>query len=201
MRIIAGKWRGARLLAPPDSQTRPMLDQVKEAVFNILGTRLAAPGQIPPCRVLDLFAGTGSLGLEALSRGAAFCTFVESHRAAAKKLSQNLDALHAAEQAEVRVADALKMSFKSLPAGPYDLVFIDPPYKLARRFRPGDPVNRIMAGLIAAQALDVQVTVVLRHPRQANDEQPAFEGYALSDQRTYAGMTLSFMTLSQAQPD
>ena len=201
MRIIAGKWRGARLLAPPDSQTRPMLDRGKEAVFNILGARLAAPGQIPPCRVLDLFAGTGSLGLEALSRGAAFCTFVESHRAAAEKLSQNLDALHAVEQAEVRVADALKMSFESLSAGPYDLVFIDPPYNLARRFRPGNPVNRIMAGLISADALDVQVTVVLRHPRQANDQQPAFEGYALSDQRTYAGMTVSFMTLSQPPPD
>lgn len=201
MRIIAGKWRGARLLAPPDSQTRPILDRVKEAVFNILGAKLAAPGQIPPCRVLDLFAGTGSLGLEALSRGAAFCTFVESHRAAAEKLSQNLDALHAGEQAEVRVANALTMSFKNLSTSPYDLVFVDPPYKLARRFRPGDPVNRIMAGLISANVLDAQATVVLRHPRQANDPQPAFEGYRLSDQRTYAGMTLSFLTLSQDQSD
>ena len=95
MRIIAGKWRGIRLLPPPGTQTRPILDHVKEAVFNILGAKLAEPGRIPPCRVLDLFAGTGSLGLEALSRGASFCTFVEKHHAAAGRLHENLQKVKA----------------------------------------------------------------------------------------------------------
>ncbi len=200
MRIIAGKWRGVRLLAPPGAQTRPILDHVKEAVFNILGAKLATPGRIPSCRVLDLFAGTGSLGLEALSRGASFCTFVEKNRPTAAKLQENLAKVRAGEQAEIRVADILKMSFQDALAGdPYELVFVDPPYDFARRFGPSDPVTRIMNRLFTCSTLHEHATIVLRHPKQARCDKRTFEAYWLRDQRSYGDMTISFLAPGSAE--
>ncbi|MCH7814456.1 MAG: RsmD family RNA methyltransferase [Planctomycetes bacterium] len=82
MRIIAGRWRSRRIAAPPSRTTRPFPDRIKEAVFDILGARWGSPGTVPPLWVADLFAGSGSLGLEAVSRGARGCVFVERDRAA-----------------------------------------------------------------------------------------------------------------------
>src|SRR3712207_4689268 len=97
MRVIAGRWGGRRLQAPPGDATRPTSDRVREALFSVLGTR------VDGAHVLDLFAGSGALGIEALSRGAAAATFVDSAPAAIRALKANLDALGA--DAEVRRAD------------------------------------------------------------------------------------------------
>jgi 16S rRNA (guanine966-N2)-methyltransferase len=126
MRVIAGQWGGRRLQAPAGAATRPTSDRVREALFSILGERVAG------ARVLDLFAGSGALGIEALSRGAAEATFVDSSPAAVKAVRANLEALGA--EADVRRADAHVFLRGASGAGRhYDLVFLDPPYRLAER--------------------------------------------------------------------
>ena len=123
MRIIAGDWGGRRLVAPPGRHTRPTADRVREALFSILGP---LDGE----RVLDLYAGSGALGLEALSRGASSATFVERARPALRALRANLDALGA--EASVIAGDVAAFLRSAREQGAeYDLVFLDPPYKAA----------------------------------------------------------------------
>ena len=118
MRIIAGIWRGRTLVAPPGGTTRPTGDRTREALFSMLTSRL---GGFEGLRVADLFAGTGALGLEALSRGAAHCTFVEQDRAALDALATNVAKLGA--NAEIVARSAARFA-----GGPFDLVLVDPPY-------------------------------------------------------------------------
>jgi 16S rRNA (guanine966-N2)-methyltransferase len=119
MRIIAGKWRGRAIESPPGLTTRPTADRVREVLFSMLTSRL---GTWEELRVADLFAGSGALGLEALSRGAAYATFVENDRAATAAIKRNADKLGA----EVQVFGG---SALALPrADPFDLIFADPPY-------------------------------------------------------------------------
>ena len=120
MRVIAGEWRGRPLVAPKDDTTRPTADRVREALFSMLASRL---GSFEGLAVADLFAGSGALGIEALSRGAASCLFVEQDRAALEALSANLLKLGA--KADVRAASV--MSLGPAPA-PLDLIVMDPPY-------------------------------------------------------------------------
>src|SRR5580698_7886643 len=135
MRIVAGQWRGRTLIAPPGSRTRPTADRVRQALFDML---LHAPwggrDLIEGAHVLDVFAGTGALGLEALSRGAAFATFIEQDRAALAALRANIATLRAADRTAILAGDAL--ATKALAAAPFTtlngtacaLVFLDPPY-------------------------------------------------------------------------
>jgi len=129
MRIIAGAWRGRTLIAPAGEATRPTADRTREALFSMLTSRL---GSFEGLRVADICAGTGALGLEALSRGAAHCTFVERDRPAIEALRANIAKLGA--EAEVRPIAA-----ESFAGGSYDLVLIDPPYGsgLAQKILPG----------------------------------------------------------------
>jgi 16S rRNA (guanine966-N2)-methyltransferase len=120
MRIIAGKWRGRPLEAPPGRATRPTADRVRETLFSMLASRL---GSFDDLRVADLFAGSGALGLEALSRGAATATFVENDPAAAAVIRRNAERLSAPVQ-------LLSGSALALPRSePFDLIFADPPYE------------------------------------------------------------------------
>ncbi|HTW69169.1 MAG TPA: 16S rRNA (guanine(966)-N(2))-methyltransferase RsmD [Acetobacteraceae bacterium] len=125
MRIVGGTWRGRALMAPPGQATRPTADRVRQALFDML---LHAPwgGRelLEGVRVLDAFAGTGALGLEALSRGAAFATFIEQDRAALAALRRNIATCGAEERTFVLAADVLAAS-RGEPCG---LVFLDPPY-------------------------------------------------------------------------
>ena len=120
MRIIAGQWRGRPIEAPPGTATRPTSDRAREGLFSMLASRL---GSFEGLQVADLFAGTGALGLEALSRGAAHCTFVEKDRAALDALKRNLDRLGAGDRADVRA-----QAVEHVSLAPRDLVLIDPPY-------------------------------------------------------------------------
>jgi 16S rRNA (guanine966-N2)-methyltransferase len=123
MRIIAGAWRGRPLLAPPGRETRPTSDRAREGLFSMLTSRL---GGFEGLEVADLFAGTGALGLEALSRGAAHCTFIEKDPAAIAALKRNIDGFQATERTELRVQAA---EHGAPPRAPCDLVLIDPPYR------------------------------------------------------------------------
>jgi 16S rRNA (guanine966-N2)-methyltransferase len=121
MRIIAGEWRGRKVVAPAGRETRPTADRTRETLFSMLASRL---GTFEGLRVADLYAGSGALALEALSRGAAHATFVENERAAIKAIEANVASLKVGEKTIVRA-----MSAASLPtAEPFDLIFADPPY-------------------------------------------------------------------------
>jgi 16S rRNA (guanine966-N2)-methyltransferase len=121
MRIVAGQWRGRRIEAPPGSLVRPTLDRVREAWMSILQM------EIPGAKVLDLFAGSGALGLECLSRGAASVDFVENNPRSLALLRKNIETLGAGANATVHRADALRF-VKTLEPEAFRLCFADPPY-------------------------------------------------------------------------
>lgn len=122
MRIIAGQWRGRKLVAPKGDATRPTADRMRETLFSMLTSRL---GDFEGLQVADLFAGSGALGLEALSRGAATCLFVEQDRAALDAIRANITALGARDQARV---DAGSVTQLRAATQPLDLLLVDPPY-------------------------------------------------------------------------
>jgi 16S rRNA (guanine966-N2)-methyltransferase len=123
VRIIAGEWRRRLLQAPPGDATRPTADRTRETLFAMLTSRL---GSFEGLAVADLFAGSGALGLEALSRGAATCLFVEQEPAAIRALRANIAALRAQQQCEVRASSVMQLG----PAkAPLDLILLDPPYR------------------------------------------------------------------------
>ena len=165
MRVVAGRHRGRRLTAPPGKGTRPTADRVREALFSILGP-------VDDLRVLDLFAGSGALGIEALSRGARHVTFVECDRRAAATISANLDQL--GEEAELVVGDALAW-LKEAPAGTaFDLVLLDPPYDSAGRL--AGPLSERLPDVLAPDALIVS---------ESDKRTPLTLDLPLTDERTY----------------
>ncbi|MCC6319332.1 MAG: RsmD family RNA methyltransferase [Gemmatimonadaceae bacterium] len=123
MRIIAGEWRGRTIAAPRDQRVRPTADRAREAWMSIL------QHEIPGARVADLFAGSGALGLEALSRGALSCDFVDLSEGALAAIRANIAKLGAAERSRVHRGDALRLVRKA-GVGAWDLAFADPPYRL-----------------------------------------------------------------------
>lgn len=122
MRIISGEWRSRPLVAPKGDTTRPTADRTRETLFSMLTSRL---GSFEDLRVLDLFAGSGALGLEALSRGAAHCTFVEQDHLALDALEKNIAKLGAKDRCDVRKSSVMSMGSALKPA---DIVLMDPPY-------------------------------------------------------------------------
>ena len=168
MRVIAGRWGGRRLQAPRGDATRPTSDRVREALFSVLADR------VEDARVLDLFAGSGALGIEALSRGAAEATFVDSAPAAIRALKANLDALGA--DGEDRRSDARRfLGSASVAARHYDLVFLDPPYRLAGRL--GSELAAALPAVLAPGAV-----VVVESDRRAPLD---LEELPLIDERRY----------------
>ena len=174
--MIAGRFGGRRLQAPKGaSTTRPTSDRVREAIFSMLGG-------LEDARVLDLFAGTGALGIEALSRGAARAVFVERDAAALAVLRANLRALGLGEgEAEVRRAEALA-ALRSARAGAetYDLVLIDPPYRRAGEM--GGELSPALAPLLSEQA-----RVVVESDRRAPLELP----WEIEKERRYGDTTIT----------
>ena len=143
LRIVAGEFGGRRLAAPKDARVRPTADRVREAWMSILAAEL------PGARVLDLYAGSGALGLEALSRGAASAAFVELHPASLAALASNVAALGVADRATVHRGDALRF-VQGLGPAAFDIAFADPPYahdaaaRLVALFR-STPFARILS--------------------------------------------------------
>ena len=157
MRIISGRARRARIVAPRGAGTRPITERLRGAVFNILGKTVEG------AEVLDLFAGSGSLGLEALSRGAMRCVFVERSRPALGALRRNIEALGFTDRSRVVAGDALKLRPERLGV-PFDLVFIDPPHALAGRLEEESPLGGLLRNLLAGGVLKDTGVAVLRTP-------------------------------------
>jgi 16S rRNA (guanine966-N2)-methyltransferase len=178
LRIVAGRLGGRRLVAPRDQATRPTSEKVREALFAILG----GSGDV----VLDLYAGSGALGLEALSRGASRAVFVESRKPALDSLRGNIEGLGVGEQVAV-IARPVERSAASLaPLGPFDLILADPPYVLVDEG--GAP--RALQALCAAGLLVEGGTLVLEH--SSRTDPPALSGLQLTESRRYGDTAVSF---------
>lgn len=152
MRVVAGAAKGRRLVAPAGDQVRPTADRVKEALFSSL--QLVVPG----ASVLDLFAGSGGLGLEALSRGAARVTFVERDRRALDALRRNIATVDL-PGTDVVAADAMQALEGELPGAPFDLVLADPPYRYS------DRDLEVLLGRLVASLGEGAVVIVERDAR------------------------------------
>jgi len=182
MRIVAGAWRGRRLAAPVGAATRPTADRARQALFDVLThAPFAGRAVLHDARVLDAFAGTGALGLEALSRGAAEAVFIEQDRAALATLRANIATCRAEARARVIVADVLISPRAAAPAG---LVFLDPPY--GKGLVPGALAALAAAGWIAPGALVVAKL-------GTEEEVPAIDGMSPLDDRRWGAARVAFL--------
>ncbi|MFP5576849.1 MAG: 16S rRNA (guanine(966)-N(2))-methyltransferase RsmD [Acidimicrobiia bacterium] len=173
MRVVAGSARGRRIDAPPGTDTRPTTDRVREAVFNALGSL----GVVAGAAVVDLFAGSGALGIEALSRGAASAHFVESDRRAVATIEHNLVTLGLADRAVV-VPRPVHVAVADLPA-PVDLVLADPPYAF-------DAWSDLLERLLPCLAPDAVVVV------ESDRSVTLPDGWEKVRERTYGGTVVLF---------
>jgi 16S rRNA (guanine966-N2)-methyltransferase len=159
MRIIAGTKRGMKLVSPRTDVTRPITDRVKQSLFDVLQSYDLLAG----ARVADLFSGVGSLGLEALSRGAAFAAFVEKNADVAEVLEKNIAKAGFGEQSRVVHASAFRVGAPlSAAGGRYDLVFVDPPYAATREVAGGSSLADLME-ILRDQVAPRGVVVVRTH--------------------------------------
>jgi 16S rRNA (guanine966-N2)-methyltransferase len=183
MRIIAGTHRGRPILPPEGERTRPITDRVKQSLFD----RLASAGLLESAVVLDVFAGTGSLGLECLSRGASHVTFIELDRSASQRLEQNLATLGEAGKSRIVRANALSNALaQSLPRRDYTLLFMDPPYAMVADRRQAPRLWRQMELLAGPCAADAWM--VLRVERHQCI--PPISGWSGPESFDYGSMTL-----------
>lgn len=188
MHIIAGQRRGAQLFAPKGMDTRPTQAKVKESLFNIIQM------YVPDARVLDLFAGSGNLALEALSRGAACAVMVDVDREAATCIQRNVEKLRFAESARLLRCD-WKQAVSQLKAGaaePFDLVFLDPPYRMTE-------LAECCAALADAGLLAQDAMLVLEHRTAVFS--PPDERFTLFKERTYADTEIHFYLYTASEKE
>lgn len=171
MRIISGKFARRKLKTNPGLVTRPITDRVKERLFENTSQRITGK------RIADIFAGTGTIGLEALSRGAAAVTFIEKDRVAVDLMKDNISTIGCEDETLVWPADVLRCSFK--PKGdrvsifcPWDVIFFDPPYKMVEGIVPGKPLYASVERLAKPDVSASDATLVIRTPKHAKFELP-----------------------------
>ncbi len=184
MRIVAGKFRGKTLTSPEDGSIRPTADRVRESVFNILASRLGP--SFDGLKVLDLFAGTGALGLEALSRGAANVIFVDTGAEARGLIRDHIEAFGAGGTTKLLRRDATSLG----PAGtmgPVDLIFLDPPYGKGLG-------EQALASLKAGGWLHPETLLMLEEGSDVTVELP--EGLTLDDRREYGAAAVHFINVT-----
>jgi 16S rRNA (guanine966-N2)-methyltransferase len=187
MRIVAGKHRGLSLATPKDARVRPTSDRVREALFNVLAHNDFGMGfKIEGARVLDLFAGTGALGLEALSRGAFYVLFVDDHFESRGLIRRNVEAAHATGATKIWRRDATALGdMPGNAGGPFDLVFLDPPYRK----------GLVELALISARDGKWFAPNALVVAEMAVDEAFAMPaGFSVIDERTYGDTKVVFLT-------
>lgn len=181
MRIISGTAKGHKLVAPKSARVRPALDKIKGAIFNILY-------DVTDLKVLDLFAGSGAVGIEALSRGAASAVFVEEWGEAVRSIKRNLEHCKLSERAriiETKVASAIKLLNRK--GETFDLIFVDPPY-LKNLVNP--TLKLLAESDIAANSA---VIIVEHHPKEPIAE---ISGLALTDSRKYGQTLVDFLRIA-----
>ena len=175
-----------RLLPPKGNDTRPITDRVKESLFSILYTK----GMLEDAIVADLFSGTGSMGLEALSRGAKFCTFIDGSRAVTKILDRNIEKAKLLAESKTVCANILKVGAAPTPEyGGYDLVFCDPPYKMSENCSPGTKIGNLME-LIDTQLNEGGMVTLRTHLRSLIEDR--YAQLEKIDQREWGNMKIAF---------
>ena len=187
MRIVSGEFRGKALIAPKGEATRPTSDRARQAIFNILEHAPWSAG-VRNLRVIDLFAGSGALGFEALSRGASFCLFVETDEAARGAIRDNIDAMGLFGRTRVHRRSAIDLGVRPGADGPaFDLAFLDPPYAKGLG-------EQALSSLADGGWLAEGATVVF----ERGAAEPPFEapGYEPLDARDYGAARVSFLRFS-----
>ena len=193
MRIVAGKYRSRILKSLKGNSLRPTSDRLRETLFNVLGTNVSGS------RFLDVFAGTGAVGIEAISRGATQVVFIENHAAAATLIRRNLDSLEIQNGAQILLFDALrgleKIAARHKPTNaPFDFVFVDPPYAEKEQY------DRVLGFLGAASFLSEGSLVIAEHRR--THELPQRIGRLMQTRILRQGdAALSFFEHQAAEPD
>lgn len=183
MRIVGGTFRGRPLARPETNDIRPTSDRVREAVFNILTHNVAA-APLPGARIIDVFAGTGALGFEALSRGADYCLFVETDADARGLIRDNIDTFAAEGTTKIFRRDATKLG-PCAPLHPFDVAFLDPPYAQGL-------AEAAIAALVTGKWLASNATLVVEERADVTLNWPA--SIAVWDQRTYSDSQVHFAT-------
>ena len=179
MRVISGTLKGRRLFSPTGWATRPTADRIKESVFNILS------GGIADQRVLDLFAGTGALGIEALSRGAQTAVFIDQRKTALAAIRRNIVNLGLEDRTRI-IQWNIRKNLNCLASGrPFDLVFMDPPYATGA-------VTPTLKALIASRALVSGARIVIEHSDREHLD-PCMDALTLADQRRFGKTLVSFV--------
>ncbi|MDJ0920296.1 MAG: 16S rRNA (guanine(966)-N(2))-methyltransferase RsmD [Henriciella sp.] len=183
MRIVSGQYKGRRLVAPKTRATRPTSDRARESLFNILAHADWAPALVG-ARVIDLFAGSGALGLEALSRGASECLFVENARPAQTAIRDNIAALKAQKQTKLLARNAVSLGPRSqVSEVGFDFAFLDPPYGK-------DLLKPCLDGLAQGKWLSEQAVVIAE---TAVDETPDLAGWIVLNARESGAAKLWFL--------
>jgi 16S rRNA (guanine966-N2)-methyltransferase len=191
MRIVAGTFRGRLLVAPKGQSTRPTADRTRQALFNVLEHAPWSPG-LDGARVIDLFAGSGALGLEAMSRGARFCLFVDRSQAARMAIAANVGVLNLDGRTRIDGRDAATLGARTAGDGaPFDLTLLDPPYGQGL-------AETALAKLAAGGWLAAGAIAVLE--RGLADPAPTPEGFELLDERAWGAARVSFLCCSQFAP-
>jgi len=181
LRIVAGKFRGKALLSPSDDSIRPTSDRARESVFNILASRISV--HLDGLKVLDLFAGTGALGLEALSRGASSAVFVDISAEARGIIRDHIQEFGIAGIAKLLRRDATELGLAGT-LGPFDLVFLDPPYGKGLG-------EQALVSLKAGNWLAKDATIVLEESSDVELALP--EGFSIDDRREYGAAAVHFI--------
>ncbi|MEE9604580.1 MAG: 16S rRNA (guanine(966)-N(2))-methyltransferase RsmD [Candidatus Scalindua sp.] len=189
MRVISGKAKGARLSALSSKGTRPILDRVKESLFSILGDFVV------DSVVLDVFAGTGSLGIEALSRGAKRCLFVDNNIHAVQVIKKNLQDTRFLEMAEILEKDAFALSaFLTDKCMKFDLILVAPPYRLIDAdSKDREKIFTLLDECASRQILNGSGIIVLQHHKKQIVSQKNFKHLKVVDERRYGNTQLTFL--------
>ncbi len=182
MRIIGGDLRGKRLATFQGKSTRPTADRVRESIFNICASKISNAD------VLDLFAGTGALGIEALSRGAASAVFIDSAANAVKMIAKNIESCKMTDRARVIKWDILKnLNCLCGKHSFYDLIFMDPPYN-------ENAIGTVLKNLMNPDVVKNGATIIIEHSVSKSIPEN-IDGYDLTDQRKYGKTLVSFLTV------
>lgn len=188
MRIISGSAKGRKLVAPKDARVRPTADRIKEAIFNILTSRISG---FDGLRVLDIFAGTGNLGIEALSRGATQAVFVDNHRESAAVIRKNLESLGFADRSLI-VVQNVSVALKTLErkGEQFDLAFLDPPY--------GQGLVEKTLELLSSSPLLAPDAVIVAELGSREELSSSIGSLEEFDRRRYGDTTVSFWSVTES---
>jgi 16S rRNA (guanine966-N2)-methyltransferase len=187
LRIVSGRFKGRAIVAPPGQATRPTSDRARQALFDVIAHAAWAP-DLEGAKVIDLFAGSGALGFEALSRGAAYCLFVETDEAARGAIRENMDALSLFGETRVHRRDAADLGVcHSSAGGPFDLAFLDPPYRKGLG-------ERAIAELAKGGWLKPGALIVLE--RAADEPDLELAGFEVIDTRTWGAAQVVFLKVA-----